>query len=101
MFDQPNTPRFFPGPDEFIFNAGVAHTRLHAATRAAGISVRGGNPDLSNVQLLLRYRSAYRDPALRGIQGTLRTPDGSTVLGENLSPYEAFRRLIQWGRTGQ
>ena len=35
------------------------------------------------------------------IRGALRTPDGSTVLGENLSPYEAFRRLIQWDRTGQ
>ncbi|TWT38310.1 hypothetical protein Enr8_00020 [Blastopirellula retiformator] len=96
QFDQPGTPRFYPsGSPE---NAGAAHIRLHRATKNAGIKLRrGGNSNLSDAELLQRYRQAYSDPALRGIRGDVRTPDGSTVIGTDVTPSEALDLLLQWG----
>ena len=95
LFDEPGTPRYYPSPEDFPANAGAAHLRIHDATRAAGMRVRG-TPELTDLQLLLRYRAAYNDPTLQGIRGTLRTPDGSTVIGQDLTPAEAYRALLRW-----
>ena len=95
LFDQPGTPRFYPsGTPE---NAGAAHTRLHQATRDAGIELQaGGNGNLSDKELLQRFIRAYSDPSLNGIRGDLRTPDGKLVLGRNVTPAEAFALLLKW-----
>lgn len=94
VFDEADTPRFYPnGTPE---NAGQAHIRLHEATRNEGIRLRGGNSNLTDQQLLDAYRRAYSNPNLNGIQGSLRTPNSSVNLGDNLTPSQAFDRLMQW-----
>jgi hypothetical protein len=95
VYDKPNTPRFYPegGPE----NAGQAHIRMHQATKGAGISGRGGNPGLTEGQLIGKYQSAYADPLLDGIRGDLRTPDGSSVIAKGVTPLEAFNKLVEWG----
>lgn len=94
-FNRPNTPRFYPqGSAE---NAGEAHRRLHEAGRkVSGIKLepRGGFAD--EKQLLDAYRKAYSDPSVEPIRGELRTPDGKLVLGKNLTPREAFEKLLAW-----
>ena len=91
-FDQAGTPRFYP--EGSARNAGQAHIRLHRATSAAGIEL--GGTKLSQRGLLDAYERAYSDPALRGIRGELRTPNGSLVLGKGLTPAEAMRQLRSW-----
>lgn len=68
--------------------------RLHAATKRAGIKLRGGNPQMSDAELIERYSKAYSDPELEGILGALRTPNISLTLGKDLEPAEAFEKLL-------
>ena len=92
-FDEADTPRFYPnGTPE---NAAQAHIRLHEATRNQGIRLRGGNANLTDQQLIDSYRRAYSNSSLDGIEGSLRTPNSSVNLGDNLTPREAFDRLTQ------
>jgi len=95
-FDRRNTPRFYPNgtPD----TAGRAHLRLHEATDRAGIERRGGNPAMSEDELLGRYQTAYYDRGLKGVRGDLRTPNGKVVIGKNLTPGEAYDALLRWGK---
>jgi RHS repeat-associated protein len=96
IFDRTDTPRYYPeGTPE---NAGQAHLRLHAATKQAGIKLRKGGTPLSDEALLDAYAKAYSDPRLRGIKGTLRTPNGRIVLGSDVTPGEAFKLLREWGK---
>jgi hypothetical protein len=95
QFDREETPRFYPQPTENTANSGAAHRRLHAATSDAGVNIRGSA--ISDSELLLRYEAAYRSADLAGIRGMLRTPDGSVVLGTNLTPHEAYLLLLNWG----
>lgn len=94
-YDQPQTPRFYPegGPE----NAGQAHIRMHQATKGAGIKGRGGNPGISEADLIAKYKAAYADPICDGIKGDLRTPDGSSVIAKGVTVLEAFEALVKWG----
>ncbi len=57
-----NTPRLYPyGSPE---SAGQAHIRLHEATRKEGIRLRGGNPEMSDTDLMNHYTNAYNNPSL-------------------------------------
>jgi len=95
QFDTPQTPRFYPqGSPE---NAGQAHIRMHQATKQAGIDLQGGNPEINDSQLLNLYERAYSNPSLDGIRGDLRTPNSSTVVGQNITPAQAFEELLKWG----
>lgn len=95
VFDTSSTPRYYPyGTPE---NAGQAHIRLHQATREAGINLRGGNPNLTDEQLIKAYRNAYSNPSLEGILGDLRTPNSKIVV-RNLTPAQAFEELLKWGK---
>ncbi len=80
-------------------SAGQAHIRLHEATRKEGIRLRGGNPEMSDTDLMNHYTNAYNNPSLNGIRGDLRTPDGSIVVAQNVTPGEAFEALINWGKS--
>lgn len=55
---------------------------------------------LSDTGLLYLYSKAYASASLYNIRGSLRTPSGSLVLGDNLTPEEAFDRLLQWWESG-
>ena len=93
--DASDTPRFYPvGSAE---NAGQAHVRLHQATRAERIKLRGGNPQMSDDELLAAYQRAYSRPELQAIRGELRTPTGKPI-GTNLTPREAWSKLMEWLR---
>ncbi|WP_243143427.1 RHS repeat domain-containing protein [Clostridium estertheticum] len=102
QFDTVDTPRFYPDTtfiDEVSANKsrGLAHQRLHVATKEAGIRLQGGNLNLTDAELLARYGKAYSNVELDGISGTLRTPDSSNILGINMSSSEAFNSLLEWG----
>ena len=93
-YDVPETPRFYPyGTPE---SAGQAHIRLHEATRNEGIRLRGGNPGMTDADLINHYTDAYNNPSLNGIRGDLRTPNSSNVVATNVTPSEAFAALIKW-----
>lgn len=88
--DTAETPRFYPeGSPE---NAGQAHIRLHRATKAEGISLRGGNPGMSDEGLLGAYGQACNRPELGGIRGSLRAPGGDPI-ATGLSPGEALGQV--------
>lgn len=72
--------------------------RLHRATSAEGVQLKGRNTNMSNQQLLESYNRAYSRPELNGIRGELRTPNGQVNLGLNLSPSEVLQRLMNWHR---
>ncbi len=94
VFDQVDTPRFYPASTPG--NAGAAHVRLHEATRDAGIRLRaGGNPHLTDPDLLSTYRTAYADPRLAGIRGDLRTPSSSIVVTTDVTPAQAYQALLR------
>ena len=93
-FDTTDTPRYYPyGTPE---SAGQAHIRLHEATRNAGIKLRGGNPNLSDFELIERYKKAYNNSALNGIRGELRLPDSSRIIVADVIPSKAFMALLEW-----
>jgi hypothetical protein len=93
LFDQSTTPRYYPNGS----SPGAAHIRLHAATRGFGIKLReGANVKLSDQQLLDTYMKAYNSPALMNVRGSLRTPNGSLNLGNDLSPSGAYSKLLEW-----
>lgn len=95
-FDQADTPRFYPyGTPE---NAGKAHIRLHEATRGAGVKLRGGNPGMSDADMLKNYEAAYSSASLSGIKGDLRTPSSDTVVATDVTPAEAYAELRKWGK---
>jgi len=95
-FNTPETPRFYPkGTPE---SAGQAHVRLHQATKNAGIKLQGGNPSLSDAELLNAYRKAYSSESIQGIVGDLRTPNGKTVVGTDLTASQSFEQLLIWGK---
>jgi len=100
-FARPDTPRYYPGGSPE--NAGQAHLRIHDATREIGkIDLKkplGGFR--TERELIDAYRRAYADPRLLGIRGDLRTPDGKNVIASNLSPAEAFAKLMEWARSTQ
>jgi hypothetical protein len=50
---------------------------------------------MSDAQLLKAYETAYSDPALNGIRGDLRTPDGKTVIAKDVTPAEAYKALLK------
>lgn len=93
-FDKANTPRFYP--DGTPEQAGQAHLRIHDATKNAEIKLQGGNPSMTDDQLLNAYRKAYSDPSLDGIRGDLRLPDG-TVVAKGVTVKDAFEKLLNWG----
>jgi len=63
------TPRYYPyGTAE---SAGQAHVRLHEATRNQGIKLRGGNPNMTDSELINRYGEAHNEESLSGIRGEL------------------------------
>ncbi|MEW6352249.1 MAG: Ig-like domain-containing protein, partial [Thermodesulfobacteriota bacterium] len=94
--DQAGTPRFYPhGSPE---NAGQAHIRLHLATRSVGIKLQGGNPGMSDLELIKLYERAFCDPSLNGIRGSLRTPDAKVVVSPDTTPPDALRLLLEWFR---
>ena len=96
-FNKKDTPRYYPyGGSK---NAGQAHIRLHNATKKAGIKLQGGNPNKTDAELIEAYKKAYSDPSLNGIRGSLRTPNSKTILGEDLTPAEAFKNLLEWGKS--
>ena len=93
-FDTTDTPRYYPyGTPE---SAGQAHIRLHEATRNAGIKLREGNPNLSDFELIERYKKAYNNSALNGIRGELRLPDSSRIIVADVIPSKAFMALLEW-----
>ena len=93
-FDTTDTPRYYPyGTPK---SAGQAHIRLHEATRNAGIKLRGGNPNLSDFELIERYKKAYNNSALNGIRGELRLPDSSRIIVADVIPSKAFMALLEW-----
>ena len=95
-FDQKTTPRFYPkGTPE---SAGQAHMRIHQATKEAGIGLQGGNPNMTDAQLIDAYKKAYSNSKLEGIVGDLRTPDGKVVVGKDLTPTQAMDELLKWGK---
>jgi len=53
---------------------------------------------MTDAELIEAYTKAYSDPSLDGIRGSLRTPNSKTILGENLTPSEAFEKLLEWGK---
>lgn len=94
-YNTTETPRYYPyGSPE---SAGQAHIRLHEATRNQGIKLRGGNPELSDEELIEKYMKAYNSEELSGIRGELRTPDSSVVIAEDVTPSEAYKLLLEWG----
>lgn len=97
-FNQPNTPRFYPkGAAE---NAGEAHRRIHEAGRkVSGIKLRPMGGFRNEQELLDAYRRSYADESLSGIRGDLRTPDGKNVIATDVSPAEAFEKLLKWAET--
>ncbi len=96
VYDKSTTPRFYPyGTPE---NAGQAHIRLHEATKGQGIKLRGGNPRMTDAELLENYVKAYNNSSLSGIRGDLRTPDASSVIAQNVTPAEAIQLLLEWGK---
>lgn len=95
MYDRADTPRYYPsGTPE---SAGQAHIRLHEATRNEGIKLRGGNAGMTDQQLIDSYASAYSSSDISNISGDLRTPDSSNVIAKDVSPSEAFTKLLEWG----
>ena len=96
VFNQEDiTPTYYPyGSKE---SAGQAHLRLHDATAEAGIKLRGGNPNLTDSDLMSLYEKAYSSKDLENIKGDLRVGDGSVVVGTDLTPEEAFKKLNEWG----
>ncbi len=104
VFDRPDTPTYFidggkgPTPRK---NAGVGHQRLHKATKRQGVDPfadRERYNDFADPELIKRYRRSYSDPALDGIRGNLVDPQTGRILGRNLTPAEAFDRLLQWAK---
>lgn len=49
------------------------------------------------IDLINAYKQAYLNSTLDGISGDLRTPISSVVVGENLTPAQAFEELLKWG----
>jgi hypothetical protein len=96
VFDQPNTPTFYP-QGATKFHVGESHRRLHAATRAEGIKLRGGNPNMNDQQLLDAYRRAYSRPEIQGIRGDVRTSRGTPIPGgANVTPSQAYEALLRF-----
>lgn len=93
-YNKSKTPRYYPyGTPE---NAGQAHLRLHEATKKEGIRLQGGNPNLSDKELIKKYKIAYADPELEGILGDLRTPNSKTIIATNATPKQAMEELQKW-----
>jgi hypothetical protein len=95
QFDQANTPRYYPNTTPEA--AGAAHVRLHQATAAEGIQLKGGNPNLNDQQLLDAYVRAYSRPEIQGIRGDVRTPTGAPIPGgTNVGPADAIDALLKY-----
>lgn len=81
-------------------NAGEAHRRIHEAGRkVSGIKLRPMGGFRNEQELLDAYRRSYADESLSGIRGDLRTPDGKNVIATDVSPAEAFEKLLKWAET--
>lgn len=62
-----------------------------------GVKLRGGNPNMTDAELLARYREADQDETLASVRGDLRAPDGEIVPGgENVTAAEAYELLLKW-----
>ena len=82
-------PTLFPKGED----VGHLHWRLHEAERNI-IGPRQGDFIGTDTELFEAYRMAYRD--LDDIKADVRSPDGSYVLGENVTPFEAVNLMENW-----
>lgn len=72
---------------------GHLHWRLHEAERKF-VGPRQGDFIGTDEELFEAYRMAYRD--LDDISVDVKSPDGSFVLGENVTPLEAVNLMENW-----
>lgn len=82
-------PTLFPKGDD----AGHLHWRLHEAERKY-VGARQGDFIGTDEELFEAYRNAYKD--LSDIRVDVKSPDGSFVLGENVTPIEAVDLIETW-----
>jgi RHS repeat-associated protein len=72
-----------------------AHWKLHQAERAH-VGPRQGSFAGTDAELFKAYEKAYGDKSLKGMKVDLRSPDGTVVLGRNISPKTAIKRMQTW-----
>jgi hypothetical protein len=82
-------PTLFPKGEDI----GHLHWRLHEAERKF-VGPRQGDFTGTDEELFEAYRMAYRD--LDDIEVDVKSPDGSFILGENVTPFEAVNLMENW-----
>lgn len=82
-------PTLFPKGDD----VGHLHWRLHEAERKF-VGARQGDFIGTDEELFEAYRRAYED--LNDIRVDVKSPDGTFVLGENVTPLEAIGLIETW-----
>lgn len=82
-------PTLFPIGED----VGHLHWRLHEAERRF-VGVRQGDFIGTNEELFEAYRQAYKN--LDDIKVDVKSPDGTFVLGENVTPFEAVNLIEEW-----
>lgn len=82
-------PTLFPKGED----VGHLHWRLHEAERKF-VGPRQGDFAGTDEELFEAYRMAYRN--LEDISVDVKSPDGSFILGENVTPLEAVNLMENW-----
>ena len=82
-------PTLFPKGDDI----GHLHWRLHEAEREF-VGARQGDFFGTDEELFDAYRTAYKP--LDDITVDVKSPDGSFVLGENVTPFEGVDLIEIW-----
>lgn len=82
-------PTLFPKGEDL----GHLHWRLHDAERKF-VGARQGDFNGSDEELFDAYRQAYRQ--LDDIKVDVKSPDGTFVLAENVTPFEAVGLIEDW-----
>jgi hypothetical protein len=100
LFNQNDTPRFYvDGGVGGANNAGYAHERIHNVLKEYVHPWAKKTTQLTDQQLLIKYKQAYSDPRLNGIRGTLKTRGANGKVVEDarsVTPAEAFAALLKW-----
>ena len=82
-------PTLFPKGED----VGHLHWRLHEAERKF-VGPRQGDFIGTDEELFEAYRKAYKN--LDDIRVDVKSPDGSSNLGENVTPFEAVNLMENW-----
>ncbi len=85
-------PTLFPIGED----VGHLHWRLHEAERKY-VGARQGDFNGTDEELFTAYRLAYKE--LDDIKVNVKSPDGSFILGENVTPFEAVNLIEKWLKT--